>query len=388
MGFAAWGRFGALALALGAAASCSKSHPSASANPVARPPQQTVAALPQPADGQHGAGKQGGGKFNESAVYLDGVPKGILRYSELPAQLKAYPMPEIDDLPVARYYRLADYLEAIGVDLAKVRELHIYGSHDRIAVVTPAEILAHRAGVVFDFTRQTGGKPRARWSQLHSLPHKPMVDVIMDIAIYEKKNPPTYAHGEILVDGKPTDEGIPYVGDEVPKGTRVYVDGKLDGWVRRKHLPSKLIAPGSSEAHATFSTDAFLAWVGADSHLAKTIDFFDGDTLVARVDGKTWAKTKNEYGFQLPQRSHGKVQGLFPGDKSARISSIALYVHTTPASREPDPAAFEPQEGGSEESQGNGAGTGSGDGNGGNIGVTPAAQGVNGGPSPADDDQF
>ena len=44
------------------------------------------------------------------------------------------------------------------------------------------------------------------------------------------------------LDGKVVDESIPYVGDGVPKGTRVYVDGKLEGWVRRKKLPSKLLA--------------------------------------------------------------------------------------------------------------------------------------------------
>jgi hypothetical protein len=380
-------RFGAIALALGMAASCSKSHPSAAAQPAAPPAQPVLPDVPPPAVGEHGAGKKGGGKFNESAVYVDGQAKGILRFSELPPSLKPFPMPEIDDLDVARYYRLTDYFQAIGVDVEKIRELHIYGSHDRVAVVTGAELLAHKERVLFDFTRRTSGKPRARWSQLHGLPHKPMVDVILDIAIYVAKTPPTYSHGDILLDGKVIEEGIPYVGDGVPKGTRVYVDGKLDGWVRRKQLPNKLIAPGSEQAHAKFSTDAFLAYVGADSRGAKAIDFFDGDTLLDRVDAKSWAQSKGQYVFELPQRSHGKVQEIFPGDKSARISSIQLYVHTTPPSRQPDPAAFE-QQGGSDDTQNGGAGSGNGDGSGGNNGVTPAAQPVNNGSAPADDDEF
>jgi hypothetical protein len=385
MGFA-W-RFGPIALALGMAASFSKSAPSAAAQPVPYLLQPAAPAVPPPAVGEHGAGKKGGGKFNESAVYVDGKAKGILRYSEMPPSVKPFALPELDDLDIARYYRLTDYLQGIGVDVEKIREMHIYGSHDRDAVVSGAELLEHKERVIFDFTRQTSGKPRARWSQLHGLPHKPMVDVILDIAIYVAKTPPTYEHGDILLDGKVIDEGLPYVGDGVPKGTRVYADGKLDGWVRRKQLPNKLIAPGSTQAHSHFSTDAFFAYVGADSRNVKAVDFFDGDTLLARVDGKSWAHSKGEYVFELPQRSHGKVQQLFPGDKSARVSSIQLYVHTTPPSREPDPAALE-QQGGSDDTQNGGPGSGNGDGSGGNNGVTPVVQGVNNDQAPASDDEF
>jgi len=219
------------------------------------------------------------------------------------------------------------------------------------------------------------------------LPHHPMVDVIMNISIYVNKPAPTLAHGDMWLDGKVVEDPIPYVGDGVPKGTRVYTDGKLDGWVRRKQLPSKLIVPTSEEAHAQFSTDGFLAYVGADARDVKAIDFFAGDDLLARVDGKTWERTKGEYVFELPTRSHGQVKELFPGDKSARVTSIHLYVHATPPARQPDPAAME-QQGGSDDTQNGGSGSGNGDGNGGNNGVTPVAQGVNNGSATADDDQF
>lgn len=369
------------------AASCSKSHPSAAAQPNVRPPHPILAAaVPPPAEGEHGAGKKGGG-FKESAVYVDGHAKGVLRFSELPATIKPSARPEIDGLDVARYFRLDEYLEALGIDLAKIHEIQVYGSHDRIAIITGDELRTHREGLIFDFTQQTGGKPRARWAQTHALPHHPMVDVIMNMSIYIDKPAPTLAHGDMWLDGKVVDDPIPYVGDGVPKGTRVYVDGRLEGWVRRKQLPSKLIAPGSEQAHARFSTDAFLAYVGASAHGAKAIDFFDNDDMLARVDGKTWATSKGDYVFELPNRSHGQVKELFPGDKSSRVTSIQLYVHTTPPARQPDPAALE-QQGGSDDTQNGGAGSGNGDGSGGNNGVTPAAQPVNGGASPADDDQF
>ncbi|MGH7297315.1 MAG: hypothetical protein ACRELB_20425, partial [Polyangiaceae bacterium] len=297
------------------------------------------------------------------------------------------PEPEIDDLTIARYYRLADYLGLIGVDLARVREVHVYGSHDRVAVLTGEEIRTLRDKLVFDFTQQTQGKPRARWAQMHALQHRPMVDVIMNISVYIEKAPPTFARGDMWIDGKVVDSAIPYVGDGVPKGTRVYVDGKLEGWVRRKKLPNKLIAAGSEPTHAKFSTDAFIAFLGASTHGLKAIDFFDNDEMLARVDGKTWAESKGEYVFELPGRSHGQVKELFPGDKSSRVTSIQLYLHTTPPTRQPDPAALE-QQGGSDDTQNGGDGSGNGDGSGGNNGVTPAAQPVNSGSAPADDDQF
>ena len=388
LGFAAW-RWGTFALAFGMVASCSRSHPTAAAQNNGVPIRLMPAAgLPAQADGEHGAGKKGGGNFKESVVYVDGQAKGILRYSELPSSLKPIAIPEIDELPdVARYFHLADYLEGIGVDLHKIREIQIYGSHDRIAIITGEELLRVRDRLVFDFTQQTQGKARARWSQLHALPHRPMVDVIMSMSIYIDKTPPTLAHGDMWLDGKVVDDPIPYVGDGIPKGTRVYADGKLDGWVRRKTLPSKLLAPSSGETHAKFSTDAFLAYVGADARNVKAIDFYDGDNLLARVDGKTWAHSKSEYVFELPTRSHGQVKELFPGDKSARVTSIQLYVHSAPPARQPDPAAFE-QQGGSDDPQRGGGGSGNGDGNGGNSGVTPVAQGVNNAQSTADDDQF
>jgi hypothetical protein len=157
--------------------------------------------------------------------------------------------------------------------------------------------------------------------------------------------------------------------------------------VRRKQLPSKLLAPHSAEAHAKFSTDAFVAWVGADTRNVKAIDFFDGDLFLARVDGKTWEKTKGEYVFELPTRSHGQVHQYFPGDKSARVTSVQVYVRNTPPARQPDSAAFE-QQGGSDDPQNGGGGAGNGDGSGGNNGVTGVAQVVNNGSATADDDQF
>ncbi len=350
----------------------------AAAPPSVTPRPAPHPVVPPPADGDHGGGKKGEGQFRDTAVYLDGKAKGVLRYSELPPGLEPFTMPEIDDLDVARYYRLGDYFTRVGIDVAKIKQIHVYGSHDRVAIITGEEFRAVKDRMLFDFTQQTTGKARARWAQLHALPRHAMVDVILGISVYQDKAPPAYEHGELLVDGQVV-EGIPYVEDGIPKGTRVYVDSKLTGWVRRKTLPDKLIAPGSERVHAKFSTEAFLAYSGADPRSARTIDFYDDDSLLARVDARTWGQTKGEYVFDLPNRSHGQVHESFPGDRSGRVTSIKLYVKSAPPARTVDPEAFEPQDGSGEAQSGGGAGDGSGGnrgGNAGNGGVTPVAQGV------------
>jgi hypothetical protein len=362
-------RWSLLALGFGIAASCSKTAPTASAQPAPgpRPPVAQAPAVPPPADGRHGDGKTSGGQFRESAVYLDGKARGVLRVSELPPGLEPFKFPEIDDLDVARYYKLSDYFAKVGIDVARIKEMHVYGSHDRVAVITGDEFRAEKDRVIFDFTQQVTGKPRARWAQTHALRHHPMVDVILGISVYQDKTPPTYEHGELMLDGQAV-EGIPYVEDGIPKGTRVYVDGKLTGWVRRKTLPDKLIAPGSDRVHAQFSTDAFLTYVGADARGAKSIDFYANDSLVDRVDGHAWGQAKKDFVFDLPNRSHGQVHESFPGDRAARISSIEVFVRTAPPARKADPEAFEPQDGSGETQSGGGDGSGGGGGNGGNNG--------------------
>jgi hypothetical protein len=382
-------RWAVIAAGLGFAASYT-GRPSGSAQAATMQLGQFNApSVPPPAAGEHGAGKQGGGgnNFKESALFVDGKAKGILSYSEIPPALVPFAIPEIDgDEVVARYYRLADYIEATGTDVSRISEIHVYGSHDRVAIITGEELRtpAVRDKLVFDFTQQTAGKPRAKWAQTHALRHRPMVDVILAVSVYIDKTPPALVQGELLVDGQPVD-GIPYVDDGIPKGTRAYVDGKLEGWVRRKSLPDKLIAPGATRSHAKFSMDAFVTWLGGDTHGAKAVDFYDGDVLLARVDGKTWQQHKNDYVFELTSRAHGQVTEFFPGDKSSKISSVKVYVHSTPPNRQPEPEALEQQAGGSAENQNGG---GNGDGTGGNNGVTQdqaSARGVNNG---SNDEEF
>jgi hypothetical protein len=287
----------------------------------------------------HGEGKKTN-KFRETAVYADGKMIGVLREGELAASVKAHAAPQIDGLDVARYYRLYDYVTALGTDISKLKAVQLYGTHGRVATVDGDELVTFKDQLVFDFTQQTTGKARARWT-VHALRHRTYIDQISTMTLYLDKPAPTYVRGAGLqwADGSRV-EGIPYVSDEAPKGTRVYLDGQMVGVVKRKLLTDSLIAKGSDAVHPNFSFAAFLDSVGADAKHAKAIDFVSNDALVARADASTWKSDKDSFVFQTPPHAHGKVKALFPGDKEASVSSVQVFVHTAPPVRSVDQSAL------------------------------------------------
>jgi hypothetical protein len=329
----------AIASALVAVGGCAK-HAAPTQTLAAVQPAPATAAAPAAADEHvHGEGKKTN-KFRETAVYADGKMIAVLREAELPGTVKAYAAPQIDGLDIARYYRLYDYLKGIGVDVAKIKAVQMWGTHGRVATVDGDELATFKDQLVFDFTQQTTGKPRARWT-VHALRQRTYIDQIFTMVVYLDKPVPTYTRGVGLewADGSRV-EGIPYVSEDPPKGTRVYLDGQLVGAVKRKMLTDSLIAKGSDKVHPNFSFDAFLDSLGANASHAKAIDFVSNDALVARADASTWKSEKDSFVFQTPPHAHGKVKALFPGDKHATVSSVQVFVHTAPPARSVNDAAI------------------------------------------------
>ncbi len=326
---------GALVVAT-CAVGCAK-HPAPTAQVAVAAP--APAAVPVADDHVHGEGKTTN-KFRETAVFADGRMLAVLREGELPSQVKVQPAPQVDGLDIARYYRLYDYVVALGVDVAKLKAVQLYGTHGRVATIEGDELATFKDQLVFDFTQQVTGKPRARWT-VHQLRHRTYIDQIFTMTLYLDKPAPIYTRGIGLhwEDGTVVD-GVPYVSDDPPKGTRVYVDGKMVGFVKRKMLTDSLIAKGSSTVHPNFSFAAFLDSLGADPKHAKAIDFVSNDALVARADASTWKSDKDSFVFQTPPHSHGKVKALFPGDKQASVSSVQVFVHTAAPLRAVDANAL------------------------------------------------
>lgn len=191
--------------------------------------------------------KNGIAQFKEPGVYLDGVPVGMLTFGELPVPLApawhqergAVAFRPGDGAPrtrvvLQRRYRMIDYLTAIGVDVERIEELHIYGNQRRAAaVIVSGDDLRGFPDFTFRFGSGVTGKP---------IPACPVglgdgkcPDSIGAVAIYVDKPAPTREGGSFYLDGKRLTD-IPYYGQPLRGGIRVYRDGRLVSTIKRKLL--------------------------------------------------------------------------------------------------------------------------------------------------------
>ncbi|HEY8088651.1 MAG TPA: hypothetical protein VIF09_12420 [Polyangiaceae bacterium] len=272
-------------------------------------------------------------RYGEAAVYVDGEPKAVLRFMELPPRLEPVAQPALGGT-VDRYL-LADYLRVEGIDLAKVRAVHLYGGQ-RVSPLTGDEVRSHAKELSFEFGGGDRGKPRIHYCADITPPAR--IDMISAMVVYVDKEPPVYhpdARGGFLAfaDGAPI-EGIPYAPREQSKGTRVYVDGELAGVVRRRQLPDQLVV-GRVDKETQFSLSAYLRSIGVDATKSRAVDLISGDDLVERLDARSWSEQKESLSFTIPAHSQGQiVVGLQGTDgERAKISAVQIFSRLEPPRR-------------------------------------------------------
>lgn len=298
----------------------------------------------------------------ETAVYVDGVQKGILRMQELPPSFKAHDETQGGE-PIRRWY-WAEYARAIGVDLAKVRAVHFHGGA-RTSIVSNAELARVGKDLAFSFTRDDGGKPQMQWPS-KKLNVSTLIDMLSAVAFYVEKEPPHLDDDGVTLrmpDGTDIGENLAYTNPEQGTGTRVYVDGALVDTVKRKRLTNDLLAGGGLEGGETskFSLALYAKKLGIDPAKAKAVDVVAGDDVIARLPA---AKTA-DVTFDVPRHNRGHAMVGLPtdvGSREARVSAIQFFVKATPPSRklttiDDAPEAQKP----SGERAGSGGGSGDGD---------------------------
>ncbi|MGE0550979.1 MAG: hypothetical protein AB7O24_00425 [Kofleriaceae bacterium] len=208
--------------------------------------------------------KQGMARWKDVGVYLDGQPIAFLTWGELPIALKptwvkdkvsARKRPHTDDpgwrWAKQRFYKFNDYLRALGVSPGSVREIHVYGPKLSQTIIATGRDLTSKLGdgFMFRFGTNTGGKPIPQVPEGFGNGKTP--DKIAGVMIYIKKKPPTMVKNEGLeLDGK-MQEGVPYYGDPIRGGIRVYLDDKLAAIIKRQEL---------KPTEATKRADGSLAW--------------------------------------------------------------------------------------------------------------------------------
>jgi hypothetical protein len=242
------------------------------------PPVQTAAASADVAnknDYVPAEFKTGKARWKDTGVYLDGKPIAFLNFGELPITLKptwvkekmsANKRPGTNDpgwvWGQQRFYKFTDYLRALGIDPRTVREMHVYGAKlTESIIVTGHDLMSKRAdGFMFRFGGETSGK---------ALPQNPMgfgngrtPDKINGVMIYIKKKPPTLVPNDgFYLDGQPVN-GIPYYGEPLRGGVRVYLDDKLATIIKRQDLDVKSALDHDG---TTWSLYAFLKARGVDT---------------------------------------------------------------------------------------------------------------------------
>lgn len=270
-----------------AACNSARSEPSAA---TAAPPlaQARVAAAANPAtpppstsDYVPAEFKAGAARWKDTGVYLDGKPIGFLTFGELPITLKptwvkdkvsANKRPGTNDpawrWAESRFYKFTDYLRAVGIDPAKIRELHVYGPKPSDSIIVTGRDLmsARAAGFMFRFGTGASGKAIPQEPQGFGNGRTP--DKISAVMIYMKKKPPTVVANEgFELDGKPV-EGVPYYGEPLRGGVRVYLDDKLATIIKRQDLDMKSVI--NTPEGPSWSLYAFLQARGIDtSHVVE-----------------------------------------------------------------------------------------------------------------------
>ncbi len=306
-------------------------------------------------EGGRGDGSGGGEKakrFGEPFAYVDGKAVGVMRYNELPLSLKAHDHTLLDGRKVPRY-RVAEYLEAVGVKLADLKQLHLVGGRNRTAVVSGAEIRKHVKDLTFSFTRENAGKARIHWPGSGiEVESRTTIDVVVAMIAYVELEPPRFelkTRKFLAADGTPI-KGIPFAKpEESLRGTRVYRDGKLLGSVKRKRLPDSTLSPRYDVTKPRFSLDSYFSWVGIKPEQVSALAVFQGDRVVARMSAKEWEKLRKEAEFSIAPGSEGRIILHLPkaGGETSQAASALMVFERAPVPKRIGTAPIEPDEDGS-----------------------------------------
>lgn len=274
--------------------------------------------------------KAGMARWKDVGVYLDGKPIAFLTFGELPIALKptwvkdkvsAEKRPGTDDpgwrWAQQRFYKWSDYLKAIGVDVKRVKEIHIYGPKLSDSIVAKGSDLRGPKGdeFMFRFGGNTFGKP---------IPHVPYQfgngrspDKISGVMIYINKKPPTWqSNVGFSLDGV-DQTGVPYYGEPLRGGVRIYLDDKLAAVIKRQELDAK---------KATQSADGDLHWKLADVLSAQGVDTSKVvEMWVIRDELRKEKFPASELPTITFSASSQAKGGVFLTDKKVKASAIALH---------------------------------------------------------------
>jgi hypothetical protein len=281
--------------------------------------------------------KAGAARWKDVGVYVDGKPISFMTFGELPITLKPVWIKKKADAPIRpnsgdpgwrwkdeRFYRFTDYLKSLGIDVRKVKELHVYGPKitDSI-VVSNKELLSPKANdFLFRFGGELTGKPIPRVPPDFANGKAP--DKLTSMMVYIDKKPPTIDREEgFILDGAPV-EGVPYYGEPLRGGVRIYLDDHLATIIKRQELDAKA-ATKTPDGELHWSLAEFLAKRGVDTKNVVELWVIRNDRRKEKLAGSEIAKLT----FAASSQAKG---GVALGDNKLLTNAIAM--HTRPVKDE------------------------------------------------------
>lgn len=274
--------------------------------------------------------KSGMASWRDVGVYVDGKPIGFLNWGELPISLqpvfvedevsinKPGDCPSCPDRKKSsmRWYRFVDYLKAVGIDVKKVKVLHVLAPKPSQTIEARQKDLS--GPLAKDFMFRFGGLVAGK-----ALPHLPLgfgngetPDKMVGVMIYIDRKPPIVTRQGIELDGI-VQTIVPYYGEPLRGGIHVYLDDKLAAVIKRAELDVKM-ATQMPDGELQWNFDAFLKKHGVD-----TTHIVEG--WVIRDDKRAEKIPYTEMGkmsFTASAQAKGHVT---LGDKKIIANGIALH---------------------------------------------------------------
>lgn len=336
-------------LASSAMVGCSKKAAEPATNPAtksatAAPALKTTEINDQPGafdpnDPKHGTRKL----MNlDAPVYVDGVQTAVLRYGDLvmaPARILEGGTPS---------FTIYDYVTSIGIPPASIKSIHLHGNNDRVGSIEGSELVKDKARFAFTFTSGTTGAARQRWDT-DGLKNEFVVHEIRKVSIFVKKapiaiHPQKRCHLDApLANGGKCTDAMPYAETGPVHGTRVYVDGKMVGFVKRRQIQDVVLAGKTESGDQKYNVAKFVETLGVKTDGIKAVELVAGDDVVGRASAEQFDRLSPDLFFVLPKHNHGKVRvhvpyeiqvaGERPGDRDALVSSVHVYKTLAPADR-------------------------------------------------------
>lgn len=281
--------------------------------------------------------KSGMSRFKDPGVYADGVLVGMLQFGEIPVPLEPLWFEEEASVPFKagesgpatktvkqRRYRFTDYFAAIGIDVATIKELHIYGGNKRRAagIIRGDALRGHKDEFTFRFGGDVWGKPIPSCSNDAIDSRCP--DQLTAVTIYINREPPVRIDNDFILNGEPIYD-IPYYGEPIRGGVRVYIDGRLVTTIKRRKLTDDSLAVKSADGETHWKLVEFLKSQGVEIDGVQEAWLINQDQRVKRIGREEF----NETTFVAAAQRSGEI--LVGEDK---VTTQALALHTKPLSEE------------------------------------------------------